>query len=64
MRGDEIMAHEEMEVMLNRRNKKEAEKVLDFLESLNTNTQKEFLIFLHGAKFAENARSMMEKTGC
>jgi hypothetical protein len=55
MRGDEIMVYEEMEVMLNRRNKKEAEEVLDFLASLNAKAKKEFLFFLHGAKLAENA---------
>ncbi|MDE6945923.1 MAG: hypothetical protein K2P14_01935 [Anaeroplasmataceae bacterium] len=49
------MVYEEMEVMLNRRNKKEAEEVLDFLASLNAKAKKEFLFFLHGAKLAENA---------
>lgn len=43
----------QMETMLEQGNRKEAEEVMEFLDSLTQNEKRDFFIFMQGAKFAK-----------
>lgn len=43
---------EQMEILLKTENKPEAAAVLQFLDEMTPDEQKEFLIFMQGARFA------------
>lgn len=42
-----------METLLDKNNQQEAEAVMEFLEELDQNEKKEFLVFMQGIRFAK-----------
>lgn len=42
------------ETLIAQKNSREAEEVIDFMETLDKYEQREFLAFVQGAKFAKN----------
>jgi len=48
------MADEKLiETMIGRKQLNEAEEIMDFLESLDQNEKKDFMVFIQGVKFAK-----------
>ena len=52
---------EQMEVLLKSERKQEAEEVLQLLNEMSTEEQKEMLVFIQGMVFAKNIKKVGEK---
>lgn len=48
-----MLKEKTIEVRVKTSNRNEAEEVLDFIEELDSSEQKEFMLFLQGARFAK-----------
>lgn len=56
------MADKNMEILLNQKNKEEAESVMDFTQTLNTKQQELLEMFMKGALFAKDLFEKQQKT--
>lgn len=56
------MANKNMEILLNQKNKEEAESVMSFTKTLNQNQQELLEMFMKGALFAKDLFEKQQKT--
>lgn len=56
------MANKNMEILLNQKNKEEAESVMSFIKTLNQNQQELLEMFMKGALFAKDLFEKQQKT--
>ena len=56
------MANKNMEILLNQKNKEEAESLMSFTKTLNQNQQELLEMFMKGALFAKDLFEKQQKT--
>ncbi len=51
------------EILIKTEDRQEVEKITDLIKSMNTTEQKNMLVFIQGAKFAENLHTTENEQG-